>query len=140
MSSPIGVNLRVFGCFGTHEESTRFFNTNINNYTDHKPIRITKDRKIDFIYANDLYKIIKYYLDGNYPPVDMNCVYSEKYMLSDIARMINKLDNYEVDIIMEGQYPEFSYCGKAHDFPIEYDGLEKGIYECYQEYLRQRNI
>ena len=49
LSSPIGVNLRVFGCFGVHEESSRFFNTNINNYINHKPIRLLKDRKICFV-------------------------------------------------------------------------------------------
>ena len=140
MSSSIGVNLRVFGCFGVHEESTRFFNTNINNYIDHKPIRLFKDRKIDFIYANDLYKIIKYHLDGNYAPVDMNCVYSQKYMLSDIAKIINRMGDHKVDVIVEGQYPEFSYCGKSHTLPIKYDGLEKGIRECYETYLCQRNV
>ena len=140
LSSSIGVNLRVFGCFGVHEESSRFFNTNINNYINHKPIRLLKDRKIDFIYANDLYKIIKYHLDDNYAPADMNCVYSEKYMLSDIAKMINRMGDHEVDVIMEGQYPEFSYCGKSHTLPIKYDGLEKGIRECYETYLCQRNV
>jgi len=143
LSSPIGVNLRVFGCFGVHEESSRFFNTNINNYINHKPIRLLKDRKIDFIYANDLYKIIKYHLDDmttNYAPADMNCVYSEKYMLSDIAKMINRMGDHEVDVIMEGQYPEFSYCGKSNTLPIKYDGLEKGIRECYEAYLCQRNV
>ena len=49
LADPKGVNLRIFGCFGEHEESTRFFNTNINRYIDHQPIQLVKDRKMDFI-------------------------------------------------------------------------------------------
>ena len=32
LANPKGVNLRIFGCFGHHEENTRFFSTNINKY------------------------------------------------------------------------------------------------------------
>ena len=135
-----GVNLRIFGCFGHHEESTRFFNTNINRYINKEPIQLIKDRKMDFIYADDLYKIIQYYLDGNDGPRDVNCVYNRKYMLSDIAEIINHLGPHKVDIQSEGQYPVFPYIGKANDLPIEYDGLVHGIRKCYEAYLCQRDI
>ena len=146
LADPKGVNLRIFGCFGEHEESTRFFSTNINRYIDHQPIQLIKDRKMDFIYADDLYKIIKYYLDAtDYPSHvcltrDVNCVYDRKYMLSDIAEMINCLSSYKVDIHSEGQYPVFPYTGKANKLPIEYDGLVNGIRKVYEKYLRQRNV
>ena len=140
LADPKGVNLRIFGCFGEHEESTRFFNTNINRYIDNQPIQLVKDRKMDFIYAGDLYKIIKYYLDGNDAPKDLNCVYKRKYMLSDIAEMINRLGSYKVDIQSEGQFSVFPYIGKANDLPIEYDGLVNGIRKVYEKYLRQRNV
>ena len=140
LNDPKGVNLRIFGCFGHHEESTRFFNTNINRYINKEPIQLIKDRKMDFIYADDLYKIIQYYLDGNDGPRDVNCVYNRKYMLSDIAEIINHLGPHKVDIQSEGQYPVFPYTGKANDLPIEYDGLVHGIRKCYEAYLCQRDI
>jgi hypothetical protein len=95
---------------------------------------------MDFIFADDLYKIIQYYLDGNDGPRDINCVYNRKYMLSDIAEIINHLGPYKVEIQSEGQYPMFPYIGKANDLPIEYDGLTKGIQKVYEKYLRQRNV
>jgi len=142
LNHPKGFNLRIFGCFGPHEEQTRFFNTNINNYLKKKDIEIFKDRKIDFIYANDLYKIISYCLnmgeDGYVR--DINCVYKEKYYLSEIADMINNLDEHKVNIVKQGNYNEFPYCGYPNDIScIEYEGLEKGIRDCY-EYFRQRYI
>jgi GDP-L-fucose synthase len=139
LDNPKGLNLRIFGCFGQHEEITRFFNTNINNYIRKEDIHIIKDRKMDFIYANDLYKIVNYYLEGNNGPKDVNCVYSKKYSLRDIADIINNLDEHKVKITMDGIYSEFSYCGKSNDLPIQYDGLEKGIRDCY-EYFCKRNI
>ena len=140
LDNPKGVNLRIFGCFGEHEESTRFFNTNINRYINGEPIQLIKDRKMDFIFADDLYKIIKFYLDGNDGPRDVNCVYDRKYMLSDIAEIINHLGPHKVDIQSEGQYPVHPYIGKANDLPIEYDGLTNGIRKVYEAYLCQRNV
>ncbi len=137
LSHSKGVNLRIFGCFGPYEDSSRFFNRSINNYINKKNIEIFKDRKIDFIYANDLYKIISYFLslDKVSSTKDVNCVYSEKYYLSEIADMINNLSDYKVEIIKQGNYLEYSYCGYPNNIEcIEYDGLEKGIRDCYDYY------
>lgn len=142
LDNPKGINLRVFGCFGPHEEQTRFFRTNILNYIHNKNIEIFKDRKIDFIYANDLYKIISYVLGigQNTSVRDINCVYEKKYFLSEIAEMINNLDEHKVKIIKQGSYNEYPYCGAPNNiFGITYDGLEKGIRDCY-EYFCQRNL
>lgn len=142
LNHPKGINLRVFGCFGPYEEKNRFFNTNINNYIDKKSIEIFKDRKMDFIYANDLYKIISYFLrmGDNILQRDINCVYEQKYYLSEIAEMINNLSDYKVEIVKQGSYEEYPYCGKPNDIQcIKYDGLEKGIKDCY-EYFCQRNV
>lgn len=141
LQHPRTINLRIFGCFGPHEESTRFFNTNINNYINKKPIEIIKNRKMDFIYATDLYKIISYFLnhDGEDGCRDVNCVYDKKYYLNEIADMINNIDTHKVSINKKGSYNEFSYCGGANNLPIQYEGIEKGIKDCY-EYFCKRNI
>lgn len=137
LNHPKGINLRIFGCFGPYEESDRFFYTNINNYMNKKNIEIFKDRKMDFIYANDLYKIISYFLSiGKKSFVnDVNCVYKEKYYLSEMASMINNLSDHKVEIIKKGSYEEHPYCGYPNSIEcIDYDGLEKGIRDCYDYY------
>jgi GDP-L-fucose synthase len=137
LNHPKGINLRIFGCFGPHEESSRFFNTNINNYIKKKNIEIFKDRKMDFIYANDLYKIISYFLSmgKNSLVRDINCVYKDKYYLSEIAEIINNLSDYNVEVIKQGSYEEYPYCGHYNNIEcIKYDGLEKGIEDCYDYY------
>ena len=96
-----GINLRVWGCFGEHEDKERFFYRSINNYIQKKDIVIYKDKQMDFIYANDLYKILCPYLEdiNILHPRDLNCVYEKKYYLSEIAEMINNLDDYKVNIV-----------------------------------------
>tara|TARA_B100000959_G_scaffold260870_1_gene297858 strand:+ start:230 stop:1090 length:861 start_codon:yes stop_codon:yes gene_type:complete len=133
-----GKNLRIWGCFGPQEQPDRFFATNINNYIERKPIKIIKDRKMDFIYVDDLYKIVSYMLKMGENSLlnDINCVYQQKYMLSDIAGMINNLDTYKVDIVKEGQYVEHSYCGQATSLPLDYVGMERGIQDCYDHFLQ----
>ena len=128
-----GRNLRIWGCFGPLEQPTRFFATNIKNYINKKDITLIKDRKMDFIYADDLYKIVSYYLNNgeNIDIKDVNCVYPDKYYLSDLAEMINNLDDYKVNVTREGDYPEHSYCGSFHSLGIDYIGLEQGIRECW---------
>ena len=102
-----------------------------------KNIEIFKDRKIDFIYANDLYKIISYFLSigKNSLVRDINCVYEKKYYLSQIAEIINNLSDYNVEVIKQGSYEEHPYCGHYNNIEcIKYDGLEKGIEDCYDYY------
>lgn len=134
LDNPKGMNLRIFGCFGQYESSDRFFAKNIKNYIEKKDIIILKDRKMDFIYVNDLYKIIKKCLDKEITQKDINCVYKEKYSLSELAEIINTLDEYSVNIKKQGSYKEFSYCGSAPQLDIEFEGIEKGIRDCYDYY------
>ena len=131
-----GRNLRIWGCFGPNETQSRFFSTNIKNYIQKKDIVINKDRKMDFIYSEDLYQIINYYLtSGNHINIkDFNCVYYEKYYLSEIAKMINSLDDYKVNINIEGSDPEDSYCGAPYSIGLTYEGLEQGIRECWSQW------
>jgi UDP-glucose 4-epimerase len=125
-----GINLRVYGCFGSTEESTRFFATNIQNYIDKKPITIFRDRLMDFTYAGDIHLILEHALQTNIK--DCDCVYSIKYRLTDIAEMINTLDIYDVPVIIKNSGMDSNYCGSCSIFNLDYIGLDQGIREIYE--------
>ena len=127
-----GINLRVYGCFGATEESTRFFATNIRNYIDKKPITIFRDRLMDFTYSGDIHLILEHVLQTNI--TDCDCVYSTKYRLTDIAEMINSLDRYEVPIIVKNSGMDPNYCGSCSILDLDYIGLEEGIKRCYESF------
>ena len=136
VNHPRGRNLRVWGCFGEHEEPSRFFANNVKNYINKEPITLIKDRYMDFIYAADLYKIVSYFLNMKERThvKDVNCVYEVKYRLAEIAELINNLDDYKVEVTTEGQYPEHSYCGAPNDLGLDYIGLEQGIREWWSKW------
>ena len=134
-----GVNVRLYGCFGSKEEPNRFLAVNINNYIEKKPIKLFRDRQMDFMYVKDIYKVIVCALENNLK--DVNCVYEFKYCLSHLAEIINGLDNYTVDVIIENDGMDAPYSSDVTiPYKLDYIGLEQGIRECYEEYLCQRNI
>ncbi|MEE2769534.1 MAG: NAD(P)-dependent oxidoreductase [Pseudomonadota bacterium] len=131
-----GFNLRIWGCFGSLEEPQRFFASNVKNYICKKKMTINKDRLMDFIYIEDLYLILKYVLLKNEELCerDINCVYKEKYFLTQIADIINNLDGYRVDTKILDNSIDHPYCGKHNNIPIDLIGLKKGIRICWEQW------
>ena len=128
-----GINVRLYGCFGSSEDPNRFLAINIKNYINKKPIKIFKNRQMDFMYVKDIYKNTLYAIENNVK--DINCVYEEKKYLTDIADVVNHLDNHSVDVIVENEGFDSPYTINAKPTDIKYIGLEKGIQECYEDYL-----
>lgn len=134
---PNSYNLRVFGCFGLFEKSTRFILQNLNRYINSEPMLIHQDRYFDFFNVKDLLKVINYYIKGfedNYPlEKAIDLVYPTKLKLSDVANMINNLSNKKVEIKIEKPGLFLSYTGSKIGVPydIKFDGIEKGIKQMY---------
>jgi len=135
-----GFNLRIFGCFNYNENPTRMIWSNLINYINKRPMIIHQDKYIDFIYVKDLCKLILYILNNqikNFKTKDINVVYKEKYKLSDITNIINKLEDYKVDINIENNDMGLSYTGcdsSLSSLNLNLNGLEVGIKEVYDSY------
>jgi len=126
-------NLRIFGVFDENELDTRFIKANILRYIKKESIDIHQVKFMDFFYMQDLIKVIEYYINENEPPKEFDCVYNKtSYTLFGLACLINKLDNYEINIINEGENGD-DYVSKYRDttLPIEFIGLEQGIKNVY---------
>ena len=129
-------SFRLFNVFGADEESARFIRANIQRYIDKEPIIIHQDKIMDFFYIDDLVTLVKFYLDKNYIPEEINAVYKDKYTLGGIATMINNLSNYEVDIIVEQEGLSKHYVGKNTRLDLlklPLKGLAIGIKETYNK-------
>jgi nucleoside-diphosphate-sugar epimerase len=92
---------------------------------------------MDFMYFDDFAKILNYIITNNDCPKTINCSYQEKYLLTDIAEIINNLDNHKVEIEIQNKELGFSYIGKSDikKLNIKLDGLKNGIDKCYQYYI-----
>lgn len=126
-------NLRIFNVFNEDELSSRMIKANIINYINKKPIIIHQDKWMDFFYMNDLCNVVKFVINSNINQKVINCSYKDKYMLSDIAKIINQLSNYKVEIVIETNLIGHSYIGdyNMHLFDVEFDGLHNGIMKTY---------
>ena len=112
--------LRLFGCFDRSEPNIRLF----KRFLADKQLPID-DKYFDFISASDFAKIVEYYCDYNVLPKDINCVYTQKKMLSDILQILAP-DTIINKVSTGGR----AYTGsgvKLSQLSIDLDGLEKGI-------------
>jgi GDP-L-fucose synthase len=126
-------NLKLFGVFDENELDTRFIKANIKKYINKEPIQIHEVKFMDFFYMQDLIKVVEYYIAEENLPKEFDCVYSKNvYTLFGLGHLINKLDNYKVDIINEGENGE-NYISKYRtELPIEFIGLDQGIKNTYK--------
>ena len=74
-------SLRIWGCYGEGELSTRF--SSICKEKGH--VIIPQDRYFDFIDINDVCRIVKSFVDGDYLDKFYNLVYPDKFLLSQWA-------------------------------------------------------
>ena len=124
-------NLRICGLFDQNDLDTRFIKSNINNYLTGRDQIIYSDKYMDFIYMEDLLSIVKFYIESNNIPKTTDCVYSKKYLLSNIANMINNLNDYKVPIDIRNKTESVSYIGTKCTLPIAFLGLQEGIKRTY---------
>lgn len=131
------VNLRLFGCFGKHENENRFIKKSMNNLNNNKDIIVNKDKEMDFFYVEDLVTLINYYIYNKSldMPSEVNCVYNEKYKLSKIAEFLIKKYSPERKLqIIESGYAD-PYTGNSEmldKLNIKFKGLFSGIEEIYK--------
>jgi len=123
-------NINIFAVFDENEISTRFIKANIGNYIKKRPMVIFNNKKMDFFYMKDLVSVVNFFIkNDNIKSID--CTYSETKSLLDIARIINNLDDYQVDIIINDSN-DSKYYGRYIDIGLKYIGMEQGIKNVYQ--------
>lgn len=133
-------NLRVFGIFDENELNTRFIKSSIINYINNKDIVIHKNKYMDFFSFKDFVSVLEQYVISSAKlPKTFDCCYSKKYTLSEIAIIINSLENKKSKIrILEKGYDK-AYTGNGHnEFNLNYTGLEKSIQNMF-EVLKNNN-
>jgi GDP-L-fucose synthase len=125
-------NIRIYGVFDENELDTRFIKANIKRYINKQPMEIHQDKFMDFFYMKDLISLVDYYINNDNPPKQIDCSYDKLYKLSEVANIINGLDDHKVDIQIKKEGITMSYHGIANVL-LEYTGLKQGIKEVYNK-------
>ena len=129
-------NLRIYNVFGPKELETRFIRSNMQRYKEKKEMCISQDKEMDFIFIEDLKKVIMHYIRSKpkFLKKEIDCVYTTKNTLMDIADKINNLSDYKVPINVQSTSRGSSYIGNSVGIEhIIHDviGINRGIIEMY---------
>jgi nucleoside-diphosphate-sugar epimerase len=133
---PKSINVKIYAVFDENELNTRFIKSNILRYINRERMIIHQDKKMDFFYMKDLVSLIEWIIsqrEEEFPIKEINCSYLEKYTLIQIAEIINSLDDYKVDIIIENEGEGDDYCDTHPIMPFDLVGLEQGIKNTYNK-------
>lgn len=131
-------NIRIFGCFGIHEKENRFLKANIKKALKGDSLVVHQDKFMDFISADDLCRILKFYFDNKNEllPKDLNAVYKKKYTLKQLAEVVKSHLNSESEILVQQEGLASSYTGSSErltGIDINLSGLEKEV----ERFLKQ---
>lgn len=121
-------NLRIFNCFGQGESQTRIFPRFIAKQYE-STFEITNNRYFDYFSIQDLCKVVDAFVHNNYDYQDVNCVYMEKYKISEVIGMFASVHNLKNNIVVVSE-SDNNYTGDGNilkSLGIELEGLEKGI-------------
>jgi len=131
---PKSINVKIYAVFDENELDTRFIKSNILRYINREDLNIHQDKQMDFFYMKDLVSMVEWLInqcEEEFPIQEINCSYLEKYTLTQIAEIVNSLDNYKVKIQLEDEIETKAYCGIHPIMPFNLIGLEQGIKEVY---------
>ncbi len=105
-------NLRIFGIYGPYElYQKRFISNNICRVLSGLPISLNRDMNFDYLYIDDLFKIIKIFINNNSLNYKTYNVCSGKPIkLSYLANQIKEIMNVKKEVIIKnkGLNPEYS--------------------------------
>ena len=130
------VCLNIFGCYGQYEKDSRFPTYAIKQKLKGEKISINQNVIFDYIYIKDLCKIIKYFISHKPHNKIINVTPDKSISLLEIANIINKIDNPQVDIKiltagMNNEYTGSNLLLKSEMPNFQFTDYEKGLKELF---------
>ena len=143
------VQLRIFGAYGEHENYRyKFISNAIVKNLLHLPITINKNVYFDYIYSDDLVKIIDFFIYNDVKEKIYNVTTGTKVDLITLANLVNEVSDFQSDIsvINEGLNHEYTsnnehLLKELGDFPFTSHKNAIAKMRCYfQKNLEQLDI
>lgn len=141
--------LRLFGIFGKYEDfRVKFISNMIIRYLIREPLLMIQNAYFDYVDVCDLSKIIDYFINNHPKHKFYNIGSGARYELLSIAKEINLLDGYSLDIVVQKQGLNKEYTcnndrllSEIRDFKITPLSLSiKNLYFYYKENMGRLNI
>ena len=103
-------NLRIFGCYGPTDHSSKFITHAINCCKEKKPITIRQNCLFDYMQVSDIGKILCRLFDADLQYHDYNVCTGRRESLLDIAQKVKDQMNSdcEIQILSKGMNKEYT--------------------------------
>lgn len=118
--------IRIFNCFGRGELSTRIFPRFLNREST---FTIHNDRYFDYFSIQDLLCLLKNCIENDWEIKDINAVYDQKLLISDVLRLFCNCNNLQEDFYVVSK-SENNYTGSSsslNKLHITLSGLKSGF-------------
>lgn len=127
--------LNIFGCYGSFEKESRFPTYAITQNLEHKPIVINQNVIFDYLYIEDLCKIVYYFIIHKPLNKVINVTPTESISLLKIANIVNDISNFKSEIIIQNKEMNFEYTGDnkllLKNININFTPYETGLKKLY---------
>ncbi len=139
-------NLRLFGVYGKYEDwRIRFISNVICMAIFDMDIRINRNMKLDYLYIDDLVRIVRNCIElEEIPYHDINICTAKPLDLLDTAELINSISgkNLPIRVREEGMNPEYSgdnarLTSLLHS--VSFTPVEEAVKALYQWYERNKS-
>lgn len=138
------INIRSFGVWGEHEDWTvRFISNSLCKYILKMTITLQQNAKFDYLYIEDLIKILDVFINKSFKFNTYNVVSGQPIELFEIANKINNLSNYKckIDVKKSGFANEYTATNKRllNEINFKFTDFDVALNELYQRYLKNKS-
>ena len=103
--------LNIFACYGYGEKSSRFPSYAIDRVLNNEPIIINQNVVFDYLFVEDMVKIVKYFIKNTPCDKIINITPTESISLVEIANLINLMSENPVGIELQNHEMNNEYTG-----------------------------
>lgn len=103
--------LNIFACYGYGEKDSRFPSDAINKVMNGKDIEINQNVIFDYLFVEDMQKIVEYFIENNPTDNIINITPIESISLLEIAKIVNKFADKPVGIKIKNEKMNNEYTG-----------------------------
>lgn len=138
------IELRLFGVFGRYEDwQIRFISNAICKALFGLPITLRQNRNFDYVYIDDLARIVEQFVHGRVNHKAYNVTPSETLSLLDLARIVKDVSGASVEILVGQEGTGLEYSGSNarlyQEFPqTSFTPVWSAIQALYQWYSENR--
>jgi len=137
-------NFRLFGTLNPYERYTKNVVSNLCvKAIMHLPLNLKKDCRFSFVDIDDVCRLLMLVLEGEPTYHAYNVVMDEKYLLSDIAKMVGQYaPNSNVSFEFSGLNREYTASNRRikDEFKITFKPIQKSIEQIYHYWLEHQDL